>query len=93
MMAACQGLLLLQMEALTSPMESLCQDNLLLHLEKAAQPTMRHTSSRGTRPPTKYHVVSAGRRTGLFRTWHEAEQATRGYSGARHKAFKLKRMP
>jgi ribonuclease HI len=35
----------------------------------------------------KYYVVWSGRKTGIFETWAECEQQTKGYQGARFKSF------
>lgn len=35
----------------------------------------------------KYYVVWNGRKTGIFETWAECEQQTKGYQGARFKSF------
>jgi ribonuclease HI len=35
----------------------------------------------------KYYVVWSGRKTGIFKTWSECEEQTKGYQGARFKSF------
>jgi ribonuclease HI len=35
----------------------------------------------------KYYVVWSGRKTGIFESWAECEQQTKGYQGARFKSF------
>lgn len=37
---------------------------------------------------SKFYVVWAGRRTGVFRTWTECQAQVNGYEGARYKSFK-----
>ena len=38
----------------------------------------------------KYYAVKVGKRTGIFRTWSEAEPLVKGYSGAKFKSFATK---
>ncbi len=35
----------------------------------------------------KYYVVWRGRKTGIFNTWAECEQQTKGFQGASFKSF------
>ncbi|HLO11988.1 MAG TPA: ribonuclease H family protein, partial [Pseudoneobacillus sp.] len=35
----------------------------------------------------KYYVVWNGRKTGIFETWAECEEQTKGFQGARFKSF------
>ena len=39
----------------------------------------------------KYYVVRVGRNPGIYTTWSEAEQQIKGFLGAEHRAFKLKK--
>ncbi|MFK0734202.1 MAG: viroplasmin family protein [Gloeotrichia echinulata GP01] len=38
----------------------------------------------------KYYVVFNGRKTGIFTTWEECENQTKGFSDARYKSFKTR---
>ena len=39
----------------------------------------------------KYYVVRVGRNPGIYTNWSEAEQQIKGFLGAEHRAFKLKK--
>ena len=39
----------------------------------------------------KYYVVRVGQNPGIYTTWSEAEQQIKGFLGAEHRAFKLKK--